>query len=112
MGRYYSIMMRTHYFDKIIEVLEDYTASLDNYYEIEECVNLIHLIQEEIYKYKEKQQSAYKKKEFQEAGFLDLTTYIWSIIQNDKIQDFDSPTDLLNSFYIHYPIYQETDGEC
>ena len=49
MEQYYSVTMRTHYFDKIIEILEEHTASLNNYYEIEECVNLIHLLQEEIY---------------------------------------------------------------
>lgn len=55
MGSYYTVTMRTHWFDTIIEIIEEYTTTLDNYDEIEHCVNLIHLLEEEINKSKEEQ---------------------------------------------------------
>ena len=51
-----TITMYEDSFNKIIEILEKYTESLDNYYDIEECVNLIHFIQKELYAEKEQKE--------------------------------------------------------
>ena len=61
MGTYETITLRSHRFDKIIEVLEEACEKSSNFIEIEEYVGLINLIQEERYTYRTK-----AKKEFRE----------------------------------------------
>ena len=46
MGNYETITLRSHRFDKIIEVLEKACEKSDNYIEIEEYVGLIKIIEE------------------------------------------------------------------
>ena len=61
MGTYETITLRSHRFDKIIEVLEEACEKSSNFIEIEEYVGLINLIQEERYTYRTK-----ANKEFRE----------------------------------------------
>ena len=39
--------------DKIIQILQKYTESLETYDEIEEIINIIHFLQKEMYKTRE-----------------------------------------------------------
>lgn len=85
MGQYYTITMKTHRFTKMIEILETYTESLNNYFEIEDCVNLIHLIQEEIYKYEQQQKQQY-------VNYVDIELFVkWIyntyLTDNEKVQN-------------------------
>lgn len=59
MGNYETITLRSHRFDKIIEVLEEACEKSNNFIEIEEYVGLINIIQEERCTYRSK-----VKKEF------------------------------------------------
>lgn len=107
MGQYYSIMMRTHHFDKIIDILEQYTESLDNYFEIEECVNLIHLVQEEIYKYQQEQRENYENIKIKEAELRDFADWVWKIAQEYKLDEYNNSYELLQDFYNNFDVYKK-----
>lgn len=50
-----TITLYTDTIFKIIQILQQYTASLDNFEDIEEIVNIIHYIQKEVYKSSEEE---------------------------------------------------------
>lgn len=50
-----SITIYVDTLNKIIQILQKYTESLDNYDDIEEIVNIIHFLQKEMYQTREEE---------------------------------------------------------
>lgn len=84
-----TITMYEDSFNKIIEILEKYTESLDNYYDIEECVNLIHFIQKELYSEK-------KQKEIDR--LFVFAEWVFNFYQNET-NNLSNSSELLSKFY-------------
>ena len=87
------IIMYDDSFNKIIEILEKHTESLNNYYDIEECVNLIHFLQKEIY-FSEEQEDIIN-------NAIDIKIFAEWVFNsyNKKNINISNASELLSEFY-------------